>query len=77
MVRALLAGFVFAALAYASAKFFVDLYVPWSYFWAYTGVTMRCAMIARESGPVTVITEPAAATPRQADPYGWIGAGRQ
>jgi hypothetical protein len=76
VMRALLAGFVFAALAYASATFFVDLYVPWIYFWAYTGVTMRLAMIARDTVPVTV-TEPAAPTPRQADPYGWIGAVRQ
>jgi hypothetical protein len=73
-----LAGFVFAALAYASATFFVDLYVPWIYFWAYAGVTMRLAMIARETAPVpAVVDEQAAARPRQADPYGWIGAVRQ
>jgi O-antigen ligase len=73
-----LAGFVFAALAYACATFFVDLYVPWIYFWAYTGVTMRLAMIARETSPVPVVAnEPAVARPRQADPYGWVGAVRQ
>jgi O-antigen ligase len=77
-LRAPLAGYVFAALAYASATFFVDLYVPWIYFWAYTGVTMRLAMIARETVPEpTVIEEPELETPRQPDPYGWIGAVRQ
>lgn len=73
VLRALLAGFVFAALAYASATFFVDLYVPWIYFWAYTGVTMRLAMIARETAPVAApVEEPAASKPRQSDPYGWV-----
>jgi O-antigen ligase len=76
-LKAPLAGFVFAALAYASATFFVDLYVPWIYFWAYAGVTMRLAMIARERIPEPVAVEPAVARPRQADPYGWIGAVRQ
>jgi len=75
-LRALLVGFVIATLAFASATFFVDLYVPWIYFWAYTGVTMRLAMIAREVEPV-VVEQPLAAKPRQPDPYGWIGAVRQ
>jgi hypothetical protein len=77
-LRAPLAGFVFAALAYASATFFVDLYVPWIYFWAYTGVTMRLAMIARDTVPEPVVADATVeARPRQADPYGWIGAVRQ
>ena len=66
------------ALAYASATIFVDLYVPWIYFWAYAGVTMRLAMIARETAPVPiVVNEREVAGPRQSDPYGWIGAVRQ
>ncbi|HEY0939931.1 MAG TPA: O-antigen ligase family protein [Steroidobacter sp.] len=75
-MRALLAGFVVSTLAFASATFFVDLYGPWIYFWAYTGVTMRLALIAREtvSEPV-VVDRPAVATQRP-DPYGWIGAVR-
>ncbi len=75
-VRALLAGFVFSTIAYATATFFVDLYVPWIYFWAYAGATMRLAMIARETSlePV-VVDRPAVATQRP-DPYGWIGAVR-
>ena len=77
-LQALLAGYVFATLAYASATFFVDLYVPWIYFWCYTGVTMRLAMIAREVAPeVAVAEQPLAAAPRRADAYGWVGAARQ
>lgn len=77
-LQALLAGYVFGTIAYASATFFVDLYVPWIYFWAYTGVAMRLAMIAREAVPeVAVAEQPIDATPRRADAYGWIGAARQ
>ncbi|MET0532792.1 MAG: O-antigen ligase family protein [Steroidobacter sp.] len=73
MLRALLAGFVFAGLAYAMATFFVDLYVPWIYFWAYAGVTMRLAMIARDTVPAAVAVErPETTRPRRADPYGWV-----
>jgi hypothetical protein len=54
----------------------VDLYVPWIYFWAYAGVTMRLAMIARETVPEPVAVDRAAPTPQRADPYGWIGAVR-
>jgi len=76
-LRVPLAGLVIATLAYASATFFVDLYVPWIYFWAYAGVSMRLAMIARETvlEPVAV-QEPVLSTPRRADAYGWIGAVR-
>lgn len=76
-LRALLGGYVFATVAYASATFFVDLYVPWIYFWAYTGVTMRLAMIVRDTVLEPVAAEqPVPMTPQRADPYGWIGAVR-
>lgn len=76
-LRAMLAGFVFSTLAYASATFFVDLYVPWIYFWAYTGVMMRVALIARETVLEPVVAEqPIVTTSQRADPYGWIGAVR-
>jgi len=75
-LRVLLAGYVIATLAYASATFFVDLYVPWIYFWAYTGVTMRLAMIALEATPEPVTANQPVLAPRRGDPYGWIGAVR-
>ena len=67
---------MFATLAYATATFFVDLYVPWTYFWAYAGVSMRIAMIARESTPEPVTVNEPVLAPQRADPYGWIGAVR-
>lgn len=75
-LRIPLAGFVVATVAYASATFFVDLYVPWIYFWAYTGVSMRLAMIARESALEPAIVNQPAPAPQRGDPYGWIGAVR-
>lgn len=75
-LRAPLAGFVFATLAYASASFFVDLYVPWSYFWAYAGVTMRLAMIAREGVPAPLVAARPEVETSRADAYGWVGVAR-
>lgn len=75
-LRALLAGFVFATIAYAVSTFFVDLYVPWIYFWAYAGVSMRLAMLARETvlePQAAVAQQPVATAPRRADPFGWVG----
>lgn len=75
-VRPLLIGFVLSTLAFAIATFFVDLYVPWLYFWAYAGLTMRLAMIARHDAHAPVAVESPAAAPsaRRADRYGWISA---
>ncbi len=70
--RVLLAGFVIATIAFATATFFVDLYSPWLYFWAYAGVMMRLAMLVREQ-PVADVS-PVAASVRRADPYGWVAA---
>lgn len=75
-LRIPLAGFVVATVAYAFATFFVDLYVPWIYFWAYAGVSMRLAMIAREAPPVPVTVNQPVLAPQGADPYGWVGAVR-
>ncbi|WP_129644208.1 O-antigen ligase family protein [Peristeroidobacter agariperforans] len=71
-----LAGFVVATVAYAAATFFVDLYTPWIYFWAYAGVSMRLAMIARETALEPVTVKQPASAPQRGDPYGWIGAVR-
>lgn len=75
-LRPLLIGFVVSTLAFAVATFFVDLYLPWLYFWAYAGLAMRLAMIAREAAykpAVATVPAPGAGT-RRADSYGWIGA---
>lgn len=75
-LRIPLAGFVVSTVAYATATFFVDLYVPWIYFWAYAGVSMRLAMIARETTPEWVTVNQPVLAPQGGDSYGWIGAVR-
>jgi len=75
-LRIPLAGFVVSTIAYATATFFVDLYVPWIYFWAYTGVTMRLAMIARETVPEPVTVNQPVLASQRGDGFGWIGAVR-
>jgi O-antigen ligase len=73
-VRVLLIAFVAGALAYAIATFFVDLFAPWLYFWAYTGIVMRLAVQAHERAP-TVAAEGQQPVKRsgqpQVDPFGW------
>ena len=49
-VRAQLMAFVFGLIAVAGAIFFVNLYSPWPYIWAYVGATMRLAIEERSAG---------------------------
>ncbi len=51
-VQPALMGFVVATLAVAVAVFFVELYLPWLYYWAYAGIAMRLAVNAMEGPPV-------------------------
>jgi O-antigen ligase len=76
-VRPLLIGFVVASLAIATAVFFVDLYLPWLYYWAYAGVIMRLAVNANEGVPAwSAVPAPAASSvaTRRSDPHGWTAA---
>lgn len=54
-LRPQLVAFVFGGLALAVAVFFVDLYRPWWYFWAYTGLVMRMAVSVLEVVPVRTV----------------------
>jgi len=67
--RAILIGFIVSTIAYAVATFFVDLYVPWMYFWAYAGMALRVALNA-ETKP-DYARSPA---PERGSPYGWVAA---
>lgn len=67
--RAILIGFVVSTIAYAVATFFVDLYVPWMYYWAYAGVALRVALNA--SPQSSYAQRPA---PERGSPYGWVAA---
>ncbi len=75
--RALLIGFVISTLALAVSTFFVDLYDPWLYFWAYAGVVMRLAMLQQDPQPVAQAAEESPQSPvARPDPFGWVAVPR-
>lgn len=71
-------GFVMGTLAYAIATFFVDLYSPWAWFWAYAGLAMRIAVNTRTQAAQQTVetTQTRESVPRR-DPFGWVGTARQ
>lgn len=75
--RPALFAFVMGSLSYAIATFFVDLYSPWTWFWAYAGLAMRIAVNARAHAPQSNV-ETIAVTQASAkrDPFGWIATAR-
>lgn len=66
--RPAMMSFAVGATAVSVATFFVDLYTPWIWFWAYAGIAMRIAVNASHAaaGERAVTPEPA-----RADLYGW------
>jgi O-antigen ligase len=78
-VRPLLIGYVIGATALAGSVFFVELYNPWHYFWAYTGVMMRIAVntLEGENVPVAVPARRRALSRPRRDAHGWTGAATQ
>ena len=76
-VRPMLIGFGVGTIAVATAVFFVNLYLPWIYYWSYAGIVMRLAANALEppayaTGPVAA--EPARRAERVRDAHGWTAA---
>lgn len=79
--RSALMAFAIGVFAIAFAAFFVNLYTPWLWFWAYAGLALRIAANvyrerAQPSPPKGVRAEKSVK-----DPFGWIataapGAGR-
>lgn len=78
VVRTLLIGFAVATMTFAVATFFVDLYIPWLYFWGYAGIAMRLGILATEAVPAAVRTVTAQPVPRLSPrpQYGWTTARR-
>ena len=71
--RTLLIGFVISTLAFAASTFFVDIYEPWLYFWAYAGLILRLAMLQETSA--VEVAEPAdsgESSYTRPDPFGWV-----
>jgi len=66
-------GFVVGTTAVAVALFFVNLYSPWLYVWAYIGIVMRIAVNVTEQ-PVTapaMVHAAAAPASQGRDAHGW------
>jgi hypothetical protein len=69
--RTHLIGFAIGTMALMVAIFFVELYTPWPYFWAYAGVVMRLAMIANAEHAAATAPPRAATAHRTVDRFGW------
>lgn len=72
-IRPILIGFVIAVLAYAVATFFVDLYLPWLYFWAYAGLALRMAVNVGDESQASVAVPEILPVQQRADSFGWVG----
>ena len=58
----MLISFAIGTIAVATAVFFVNLYLPWIYYWSYAGIVMRLAANALEEpayAPAPIGIEPA------------------
>jgi len=76
-VRPMLISFAIGTAALAIAVFFVNLYTPWLYYWAYAGVCMRLAANALERhayAPAAATASPAQRADRARDAHGWTAA---
>jgi hypothetical protein len=75
-VRPVLIAFGMGTIAIATAVFFVNLYLPWLYYWAYAGIVMRLAANALEPSEYAAAAAVAAPERRAPvrDPHGWTTA---
>lgn len=72
--RGVMMSFAIGTLAIAIATFFVDLYTPWLWFWAYAGLVMRIAVNARSNVRAQVSDSETVGRPAvKADMFGWVG----
>ena len=72
--RAVLAPFVVGTLAIMIAAFFVNLFTPWLWYWAYAGLAMRIAVNARTVPEHAVPTAPRPTGAPGKDAFGWVVA---
>jgi O-antigen ligase len=75
-VRVVLISFGFATIALAIAVFFVNLFLPWIYYWSYAGIVMRLAVNALEPQAYVpaAVSAPAPRVERARDSHGWTAA---
>jgi O-antigen ligase len=70
MYQPILMAFTVGTLAVAVATFFVDLYTPWLWFWAFAGLVMRISVNAKKAAQAATSSH---AEQKKTDPYGWLG----
>lgn len=70
--RPVLLAFAAGTVGIAIAAFFVDLYTPWLWYWAYAGLVMRIAVNAKRAAHA----QSAEPQTSKTDPYGWVAAGK-
>lgn len=75
-VRVVLISFGFATIALAIAVFFVNLFLPWIYYWSYAGIAMRLAVNALEPQAYVpaAVSAPVPRVERARDSHGWTAA---
>ena len=64
-VQLLLGGSIFGYLAMLCALFFVNLFTPWYFVWAYLGVILRIAMLSRSEVNADVNVKKVREVPKQ------------
>jgi len=64
-VQMILGGALFGYSAMLCAVFFVNLFTPWYFVWAYLGVMLRIAMLSRSEVPADVNVKKAREVPKQ------------
>lgn len=74
MYRPALLAFAVGTVGISIATFFVDLYTPWLWYWAYAGLVLRIAVNAKNATQAQQAVAPGAA--RKTDPYGWMAEGK-
>lgn len=76
ITRPTLMGFIVATIALAVATFFVDLSIPWLYYWAYAGIALRMAVLVGDEAPETAVA-PVQTEAVPIDQFGWKAAMRR
>jgi hypothetical protein len=75
--RSVVAAFAVGALGISIAAFFVDLYVPWLWFWAYAGLALRIVVGSKTRDAPSATVIPTSNALRNADTFGWIATSRR
>lgn len=74
--RPVVIAFIVGTLAFGIAAFFVNLFSPWAWFWAYAGLVMRIAVNARNRTSDRIVPALQESQPERANRFGWSASVR-